>query len=288
MSERVVYDSVGISGRLQVIDRGNKRTMFLGSLPQTTVDLSDPDRHVGRYIPYLHAGSLFNPEPDRAMFLGLGGGAGVRSFHQTYPDCELRAVEIDENVVRVAREYFFVPRDERVSLVVEDGRRYLALNPGAFDHIILDAYNQDGYPSRLYTRECFELIHRALRSRIVKARERPGVVVVNAVGWLRGDKSESVRIIIRTMEAVFASVHLFEVPMSPWRRLLGDGNNFIMVGTTHRRTGNKRALLHRAMRRSDMKKHIDVVRRLRRLPDVGEAEILTDDKVERGQLILTV
>ncbi|MFO7941800.1 MAG: hypothetical protein R6U92_04040, partial [Bacillota bacterium] len=64
--------------------------------------------------------------------------------------------------------------------------------------------------------------------------------------------------------------------------------NFILVGTTHRRTGNKRALLHRAMRRSDMKKHIDVVRRLRRLPDVGEAEILTDDKVERGQLILTV
>lgn len=288
MSERVVYDSVGISGRLQVIDRGNKRTMFLGSLPQTTVDLSDPDRHVGKYIPYLHAGSLFNPDPGKAMFLGLGGGAGVRSFHQTYPDCELSAVEIDENVVRVAREYFFVPRDERVSLVVEDGRRYLALNPGAFDHIILDAYNQDGYPSRLYTRECFELICRALKSRIVEARERPGVVVVNAVGWLRGDKSESVRIIIRTMQAVFASVHLFEVPMSPWRKLLGDGNNFILVGTTHRRTGNKRALLHRAIRRSDMKKHVDVARRLRRIPDVSEAEILTDDKVERGQLILTV
>ncbi|MFP4199942.1 MAG: spermidine synthase [Clostridia bacterium] len=288
MGERVVYDSVGISGRLQVIDRGNKRTMFLGSLPQTTVDLSDPDRQVGRYIPFLHAGSLFNPEPEKAMFLGLGGGAGVRSFHRTYPDCDISAVEIDENVVRVAREYFFVPGDERVSLVVEDGRRYLALNPGAYDHVILDAYNQDGYPSRLYTRECFELIQRALRSRIVEGRERPGVVVVNAVGWLWGDKSESVRIIIRTMQEVFASVHLFEVPMRFLRRMFGDGNNFILVGTTQRRTGHKRALLHRARRRSDMKKHVDVARRLRRIPDVSEAEILTDDKVERGHLILTV
>jgi len=288
LNQRIVYDSMGISGRLQVVDRGHRRTMFLGSLPQTTVDLKNPDRHTGNYIPLLHAGSLFNPMPDRALFLGLGGGAGVRSFHRAYASARLDAVDIDPNVIEVAQEYFFVPEDERVSLVVEDGRRYLALHPSTFDHIILDAYNQDGYPSRMYTRECFALIARALRNRSMQKREHPGVAVVNAVGWLRGNKSESVRIIIRTMQEVFASVHLFEVPLPPWRRLLGDGNNYILVGTTTRRIGSPRVLRNRALRNPSMKSIAWIARRSRSLPDVRETELLTDDKVDRGQLILTV
>ncbi len=287
MSERIVYDSIGISGRLQVIDRGKRRTMFLGSLPQTTVDISDPDRYVGRYIPYLHAGSLFNPEPDRALFLGLGGGAGVRSFHNAYPKARINAVDVDPNVIEVARDYFFVP-DDRVSLVVEDGRRYLALNPAAFDHIVLDAYNQDGYPSRMYTRECFELIKRSLRSSETRGRERPGVVVVNAVGWIRGNKSETVRIIIKTLSEVFPSVYLFEVAQPAWRRLLGDGNNYVLVGSTHEAVGSARAIKYRLMRRPANADHGWIARGFRRLPDLSEAEVLTDDKVARGQLILTV
>ena len=287
MSERIVYDSMGISGRLQVIDRGKRRTMFLGSLPQTTVDINDPDRFVGRYIPYLHAGSLFNPEPDRALFLGLGGGAGVRSFHNAYPEVRISAVDVDPNVIEVAKEYFFVP-DDRVSLVVEDGRRYLALNPGAFDHIVLDAYNQDGYPSRMYTRECFELIKRSLRGSKVRGRERPGVVVVNAVGWMRGNKSETVRIIIKTMSDVFPSVYLFEVAQPAWRRLLGDGNNYVLVGTTHKPVGSTRAIKYRLIRRPANPDYAWIARGFRRLPDLSEAEVLTDDKVARGQLILTV
>ncbi len=288
MSERIVYDSMGISGRLQVVDRGNRRTMFLGSLPQTTVDLSDPDRHVGNYIPYLHAGSLFNPDPNRTLFLGLGGGAGVRSFHKAYPAARIDAVDIDPNVVEVARDYFFVPGDDRVSLVVEDGRRYLALHPGAFDHVVLDAYNQDGYPSRMYTRECFELIRRSLRNRSVDRRERPGVVVVNAVGWVRGNKSETVRIILRTMSEVFPSVHLFEVALPLWRRLLGDGNNYVVVGTTEKRVATPRSLKHRALRNPATERHAWIAKRAKKLPDLSDTDLLSDDKVERGQLILTV
>ena len=49
---------------------------------------------------------------------------------------QLDAVELDPEVVDVAYEYFELPRDPRLKVEVEDGRRYLARNDGPWDVIV--------------------------------------------------------------------------------------------------------------------------------------------------------
>lgn len=294
MFERVQYDEMSSCGRLRVVDRGSQRTLYLGSLPQTTIDLQDPDRLVARYVRYLHLGMLFRPDSERVAFLGLGGGAGIRSFHQGYPAMHITAVDIDADVVDVARRYFSVEEDERLTLVVEDGRRFVVEHEGAFDQVILDVYSQDGYPSRMYTRESFQLMCDSLRGSKGEESEDSGVLVINAVGWLKGERSHSLRVIMKTLGEVFPSVYLFEVGRPLLARLFGGGggNNFILVASGDERTLSRRLLRHRAERVGrEMAPPVDLRSLLtgfRPLPPLHNVPVLTDLLLQRGQLRLTV
>ncbi|MDZ7826505.1 MAG: hypothetical protein U5R48_11380 [Gammaproteobacteria bacterium] len=70
---------------------------------QSCVNLEDPDRLVFPYARMMLGGLLVNPEPERILMIGLGGGSITRVFHALYPDAIQDLVEIDAAVVRVAR-----------------------------------------------------------------------------------------------------------------------------------------------------------------------------------------
>lgn len=290
---RVQYDEVGSSGRLQVVDRAGRRTLFLGSLPQTTIDLKDPDRLVARYIAYLHLGLVFRPDSKKVLFLGLGGGAGIRSFRRSYPQVQITAVDIDPTVVEVARKFFFLQEDERLSVVVDDARHFLSVTEESFDQIILDVYNQDGYPSRMYTRESFQLMADTLRSDFQGGAVHPGTLVMNAVGWLGGERSHTLRVIMRTLRSIFPSVYLFEVQQPLLTSLFGSGgNNYILVATEGNRQMSLKLLRHRAEKAEEEAGASVNLRRLianrQDLPSLDDVPLLTDTMVQRGEIHLTV
>ncbi len=292
MFSRTQYERVSNAGKLKVVDRGNRRTMYLGSLPQTTIDLADPDRVVARYISYLHLGMVFRDNSREVLFLGLGGGAGVRSFRSSYPDVNITAVDVDPEVVEAARRYFFLEEDEQLSLVVDDGRSHLNLNRECFDMIVLDVYNQDGYPSRLYTRESFQQINDALRDGTDTDGDA-GVLVINAVGWLKGPRSRTLQIIIKTLRAVFPSIYVFEVRQSFLFSMLGGGgNNFIIVAQREGRPLSRRRIRHRAervQRRFPRQNYTRLISSYREYPFLeDEVPVLTDRAVSRGEVRLTV
>ena len=62
-------------------------------------------------------------------------------------------VEIDGEVVDVARRFFAFPDDPRVHVHVEDGRRFLQATRERYDLIMLDAFYSDSVPAHLTTRE---------------------------------------------------------------------------------------------------------------------------------------
>ncbi len=291
--KRVLYQEKGISGKLSVVDQGRRRTMFLGSLPQTTIDTRNPDRLLGRYIPYFHLGAILSPQPERVLFLGLGGGAGVRSFYNCYSHTEVEAVEIDPNVVETAHQYFFLPQDShRLKVSVADGRQFLTTRKSQFDHIILDAYNQDGYSSRLYTLESFQLADEALRMRARGGLNLPGVLLINAVGWLNEARGETLRILIKTVHAVFPTIYLFEVRQPIWQRILGGGNNFLLLASQEEGALSQQRLRRRAELLWQKKALPFDLRPLvsgwRPLPSLSQTEILTDWRLRQGKMILTV
>ncbi len=293
MLSKTQYEQLSNAGRLKVVDRGRRRTLYLGSLPQTTIDLVDPDRIVAQYIAYLHVGMVFLSTPREVLFLGLGGGAGVRSFRSSYPEIDITAVDIDPEVVEVARRYFFLEEDEQLSLVVADGRSYLNVHPDSVDMIILDVYNQDGYPSRIYTRESYKIMSRALRDG-EQGDGGAGVLIMNAVGWLKGPRSRTLQIIIKTLRSVFSSVYIFEVKQSLLMRALGGGagNNFIIVAQREGRPLSRRRLRHRAervQRKFRCHNYVRLISSYRETPRLDEdIPLLTDEALSRGEVRLTV
>ncbi len=107
------------------------------------------------------------PGPNRVAAVGLGTGALAAYVR---PGDAWTFYEVDPAVVRIAQDpaYFraLSTTPAPVPVVLGDARRTLAAAPdGAFDIIVLDAFNSDAVPVHLLTVEAFGLYARKLSPR---------------------------------------------------------------------------------------------------------------------------
>lgn len=121
--------------------------------------LDDPDRLVFDYGKLVFTGFLLNPEPERILVIGLGGGSLPRLMQKLFPDARIDSVEIDPAVIDVAREYFDFEVRPGDSVVARDGRvfvRRALLTGQRYDFVLLDAFTGDYIPEHMMTREYLE------------------------------------------------------------------------------------------------------------------------------------
>jgi spermidine synthase len=189
--------------RLVVADDDESRYLRFDSSFQSGMYIDRPFATRFEYTDYLDLGIAYNPDAQRILFVGLGGGSAPKRVWRDFPDTQLQVVELDPDVVDAAYEWFEVPRDERLRIDVEDGRRWLTRNDERWDVIVLDAFYSDSIPFHMATREFVELARERL--------EPGGVVVVNLIGAITGDQSRLVRSVTRTYRAVFPTVTLHPV-----------------------------------------------------------------------------
>ena len=97
--------------------------------------------------------------------IGLGGGTVVKRMWRDYPEMHIDAVELDPDVVDVARRYFALPDDERIRVFVDDGAHFLETSADVYDIVIVDAFDDDRHPA-LAHRPGFM---RTLRDRLTSA-----------------------------------------------------------------------------------------------------------------------
>lgn len=162
------------------------------------------------YPNLFQCGLLLLPElpPKRILAIGAGGLITPRQFHDTfppntetgYPGIVVDVVEVDRDVVEIAKRHFFPPSRgfqehyaQRMNLHVADGRQFLREQPvETYDLIIIDAFSSDGQiPLHLATREFFQLC---------KSRLQPdGAVVMNVISALEGRKAKVFHAIYKTM-----------------------------------------------------------------------------------------
>lgn len=75
------------------------------------------------------------------LVIGLGGGQQAKFLRQRLPRTRVVAVEVDPDVVYIARTFFHLPpEDDCFSVVVADGLDYVDAHPDRFDLILCDAY----------------------------------------------------------------------------------------------------------------------------------------------------
>jgi spermidine synthase len=134
----------------------------------------------------------------RALFLGGGSFTMPRAVKARFPAAEVEAVEIDPDVVWAARKYLEL--DERVNVVIDDGRHALEGREGRYDLIVNDAFHGvRNIPFHLLTRE----FHR----RVALKLSPEGIYAVNVIGHRR--RSRLVQSVTRTLTQEFTHVRHF-------------------------------------------------------------------------------
>jgi spermidine synthase len=165
--------------------------------------LADPLKPRFAYTSYMDLGFAYDPAAKDALMIGLGGGSVAKQTWGALPRVRLTTVELDPAVRDVAYRYFALPHDPRLSIVIDDGRHYLAQHGQLWDVVILDAFYADAVPFHLTTQEFLQLVH----SRLAPG----GVVVTNMIGSLAGPNSRLLRSFLRTYHSVFPMVDVYPV-----------------------------------------------------------------------------
>jgi spermidine synthase len=189
--------------RMVVAEDGESRFLRFDSSFQSGMYLDDPYRTRFAYTDYLDLALAYRPGAERILFVGLGGGSAPKRIWRDFPKVSLQVVELDPEVVKTAYRWFALPRDARLGVDVDDGRRWLTRHDQRWDAIVLDAFYADSIPFHLATREFLELVSSRL--------EPGGVVVTNTIGALTGANSRLLRSLVRTYRSVFPTVALHPV-----------------------------------------------------------------------------
>lgn len=147
----------------------------------------------------------------RTLTLGAGGCVFPLYLERNYPDSENEVVEIDPEVLEVARDFFDLSRDSSIQQVVADARNYVASlqGSGQFDIVYLDAFNSYSIPFHLTTVEF---------ARQVTAILAPeGLVMANCIDIF--DHGRFLNAYLNTLGSVFPYTAVYaDTGFSPKRR----------------------------------------------------------------------
>jgi spermidine synthase len=261
----ILYEKDSLYHHIIVTDDDGLRTLRFDRLRQSAMDLNDPDRMVFHYTQYLHLAMAFHDDPQRALFVGLGGGSAPRRFHRDYPSLQIDVAELDPEVVSVAKRYFMFQEGDRMQVQAVDGRIFVQKTPHRYDAIFLDAYYADAIPFHLATREFLQEL---------KAKLTPsGIVVSNIIGSVRGADSRLFRSILKTLQTEFPQTYVFPVD---------EVANIIVIATQGKERLSKQEVIRRSRRLEDERKVQFPLERfahtyvLDRIP-LDDVPVLTDD-----------
>ena len=155
--ERSLYSTILVDQRgsilcLQFSVRRDQRN-------QSCMDRDDPQKMVFPYARMMMLSLLLNPEPQRVLVVGLGGGTLPVALRELYPEAVIDVVEIDPAVKTVAETCFDFTESERLKVILQDARVFTkraVTNGVTYDLIMLDAFNGEYIPEHLMSREYLE------------------------------------------------------------------------------------------------------------------------------------
>jgi spermidine synthase len=163
---------------------------------ESAVDLNDPLRLVVPYTRTLFAPLFIDPDPERVLMIGLGGGGFHRLFAYAHPHALLHTIELDPKVLELAQRYMGFRELERTPVTIQDGRIFVKHDTQQWDWIVLDAFRGGFVPPHLKTQEFYRECAERLTER--------GVLVSNLHDGTKLFASD-----LKTLASVFPQVALF-------------------------------------------------------------------------------
>ena len=133
---------------VEVSESRGVRSLYLGSpTVQSSMSLAHPNDLILDYTKAMMSFLLFHGRVHSVACIGLGGGSIPKFIRKMLPEINICVVENSQQVINVARQYFFLPEnDERLSVVYADGMTWID-SAGEYDVIMLDAFDGSGVPT---------------------------------------------------------------------------------------------------------------------------------------------
>ena len=167
-------------GAIEVVEDTLHRSLHFGTEPkQSSMRLDDPLALVLSYTRAMTAALLFVTQVRRVLLIGLGGGSLAKFVLHHFPGCHLDVVEFRPHVHSVARQWFALPDDPRMTLHFGDGGEFMheadREHYDDYDLILVDAFEAMGIAGSV----CSSVFFDACRERL----SNTGMMAINL--WSR-------------------------------------------------------------------------------------------------------
>jgi spermidine synthase len=184
---------------------------------QSAMYLDDPSELALPYSRFYRLAKYFAPDMRRLLVLGGGGFSFPKYALENYQNVRVDVVELDPGITTLAREQFGLRDHPLLTIIEEDARTFLNRNKEKYEVILCDVFNSNyTIPFHLTTQEA---------ARRIKASMTPdGVVLINLLSAIEGDRGRFFRALFATYAGIFPKVMAFAVdnPQDPsgWQNLI--------------------------------------------------------------------
>jgi spermidine synthase len=265
--------------RIRIEEDDEARYMYFDRTLQSAMTLKDPTALRLIYSRYTSLGFTFRADAKKMLLIGLGGGSIPKKLNKEFPNMEIDAVELDPEVIKLAKDHFNIKEGKQLRLHAQDGRLFLTRTQNQYDIIMLDAYFTDAMPFHLATKQFFELAQKKLTPN--------GIIVANLISAVTGPSGKIARAFARTLRQVYPQTYIF-ASRRPDNVSLETIQNVIVIATRDKQRIDIKEIVKRASALDkglfpDPVQDIAVAYFDRQLPE--DVPILTDDYAPTDNLL---
>lgn len=178
------------------------------------------DELVYEYTKYFRLADFINPSITHALMIGGAGYSYPKDFLQKHSTALLDVVEIDSGVTDVAKKYFGLTDDERLTIYHEDARAFLSSTDRVYDVIYGDVFKSSSIPFHITTVEFIQLVSDSLTD--------DGIFILNTITTLAGETSRFFAAEYHTLKSIFPYVYVFTIQNIGHEESI---QNVMLVGT---------------------------------------------------------
>lgn len=203
------YNSIRV---MEARSNSNRPVRVMATDPgymQSGMYMDDPAELFFEYTRYYTLGTVLVPHATKVLMLGGGGYSVPKWLLAGYGGLDsqklkLDVVELDPGMTEVARKYFALPNDPRLTVFHDDARRFVNANQNMYDLVFVDVFNSHySVPFHVGTVEAAQAMRKAVAL--------GGALLMNIISAVEGKDGELFRAIYGAMAQSFAELHVFAV-----------------------------------------------------------------------------
>ena len=166
MTEEILYEVESMGIPIQVIDKTNVRHLRFGnSIRQSSINKKSPFKLQTKYTrDMMEVFDHYRDIPETILVLGLGAGTIPSYLYHRFPKAKIYVIEILPELKEIASDYFSMPRNERLEIIIGDAYDYI--NVGVrrtalketqikFDLIFMDVFGKNAIPKKFRTEKFY-------------------------------------------------------------------------------------------------------------------------------------